>query len=137
MRTAVVFFAGNSRDKLLSLSRALARGIESQGHQVDIIDGDHDINTKLTIYEYIAIGTQALSTIGGKTSEKIPSFLGSSGMIAGKKSFAFVLKTFFSATRALGRLMKSMEKEGMYLKFSEVFKTEGEAEEVGKRLKIQ
>ena len=137
MRTAVVFFGGNNRERVLEFSRALARGIEAQGHQVEIIDGDHDINTKLTIYQYIALGTQSISAIRGKIPDKISSFLGSAGMISGKRCFAFIIKSFFGSNRALTRLMQSMEKQGMYLKFSEVFTTEGEAEEVGKRLKIQ
>ena len=53
MRTAVVFFATNARDRILNITRSLARGIESQGHQVDIIDGNHDVNAKLTMYQYI------------------------------------------------------------------------------------
>ena len=39
MRAAVVFFAGGSRDRMVALARALARGMESQGHQVDVVDG--------------------------------------------------------------------------------------------------
>ncbi len=137
MRAAIVFFAGSNRDRILNVARALGRGIEAQGHQADIIDGDHDINTKLTIYQYIAIGTEAVSAIGGKIPEKIISYLGSAGMIAGKRSFAFVSKTFLGSNRALSRLMKGMEQEGMFLKFSEVFRSDVEAEAVGKRLKIQ
>ena len=50
MRIAVVFFEGKNRKRLLALAQALAKGIETQGHQVDVIDGAHDINSKLTIY---------------------------------------------------------------------------------------
>ena len=137
MRTAVVFFSGDNREKIMNLSRALARGIEAQGHQADLVDGDHDINTKLTIYQYIAIGTESVSAFGGKIPEKVSSFLSSAGMVAGKRSFAYVAKSFMGSHRALARLMKSMEKEGMFLKFSDVFSSGREAEEVGKRLKIQ
>ena len=137
MRIAVVFFSEKTREKILNLSRALARGMEAQGHQVDIVDGDHDINTKLTIYQYISIGTESISALGGKIPEKVSTFLGSAGMVAGKRSFAYVAKTFMGSQRALARLMKAMEKEGMFLKFSDVFTSDREAEEVGKRLKIQ
>ncbi len=136
MRTAVIFFAGKSRSKILNISRALARGIEKQGHQVDIIDGDRDVNTKLTIYQYIAIGTEAISSFGGKIPEKVANFLASAGMISGKRSFAFVLKSTMGTQKALSRLMKSMESEGMYLKYSEILNSDAEAEEVGKRLHI-
>ena len=111
MRTAVIFFAGKSRNKILNISRALARGIEKQGHQVDIIDGDRDVNTKLTIYQYIAIGTEAVSSFGGKIPEKITNFLSSAGMVSGKRSFAFVLKS----------TMGTYEKHGGGRDVSEIF----------------
>ncbi len=137
MRTAVIFFAGKNRERLLNLAKALARGIEAQGHQVDIIDGDHDVNTRLTIYQYIAIGTEAISGFGGKIPKKISTFLASAGMVSGKRCFAFVAKTPLGSHKALSRLMKQMESEGMYLKYSEVFTSQVEAEEVGKRLHIK
>jgi menaquinone-dependent protoporphyrinogen IX oxidase len=137
MRTAVVFFATNSRDRILNITRALARGMEAQGHQVDIIDGDHDINAKLTMYQYIAVGTEALSNFSSKIPEKVSHYLASSGMVAGKRCFAFVSKNVFGASKALSRLMRNMEKEGMYLKYSSVLNSPQEAEEIGKRLHIK
>lgn len=136
MRVAVIFFSGNNRERVLNLSRALARGVESQGHQVDIVDGNHDINTKLTIYRYIAVGTEQISTLGRKIPRQVSQFLSSSGMVSGKRCFAFVPKNLFGAGKALSRLMKGMEKEGMYLKNSAIFTSPQEAEEVGKRLHI-
>jgi flavorubredoxin len=137
MRAAVVFFATNSRDRILNMARALARGIESQGHQVDIIDGIHDINAKLTMYQYIAVGTEALSNFSGKIPDKVGQYLSSSGMVSGKRSFAFVTKNMFGAAKGLARLMKGMEKEGMFLKYSSVLNSAQEAEEIGKRLHIK
>ena len=137
MRAAVVFFATNSRDRILNITRSLARGIESQGHQVDIIDGVHDVNAKLTMYQYIAVGSETLSKFSSKIPDKVGHFLGSSGMVAGKRSFAFVAKNVIGATKALGRLMRNMEKEGMFLKYSTILNSPQEAEEIGKRLHIK
>jgi menaquinone-dependent protoporphyrinogen IX oxidase len=137
MRAAVVFFATNSRDKILNITRSLARGIESQGHQVDIIDGVHDVNAKLTMYQYIAVGSETLSNFSSKIPDKVGYFLSSSGMVAGKRSFAFVTKNVIGATKALARLMKNMEKEGMFLKYSSILNSPQEAEEIGKRLHIK
>ncbi len=136
MRTAVIFFSSDRRERILNITRALAKGIEAQGHQTDIIDGDHDINAKLTIYQYIVIGTEPASALGGRIPSKIEGFLMSSGMITGKKSYAFVTKNFFGSGKALSRLMKSMEKEGMFLKNSGILNSPQEAEEIGKRLHI-
>ena len=136
MRVAVVFFAGKRREKLLECCKALARGIEAQGHRADLVDGDRDVNTKLTIYQYIVVGSEAVSTIKGKIPDKVGSFLSGAGQVTGRRSFAFVLKSFISAPRALARLMQAMEKEGMFLKNSSIMNSAVEAEEIGKRLHI-
>ena len=136
MRVAVVFIAGNKRDRLLNISKALAAGMESQGHRVEIVDGTRDVSSKLTVYEYIAVGTEVTSTFGGKIPEKVSEFLKNAGILTGKRCFAFVTKSSFGAEKALQRLMKAMESEGMYLKFSEVLSSGPEAQEIGKRLRI-
>ncbi len=137
VRTAVVFFTTKNRERILSIAKSLARGIEKQGHQVDIIDGDHDVNSKLTMYRYIAVGTEPLSAIGGKIPAKVAQFLNSSGMVAGRRSYAFVTKNLLGAGRALSRLMKRMEHEGMYLKNSGIVTSPQEAEEIGRKLHVK
>ena len=137
MKVAIVFIGENKREKLLNVAKGLAKGLESQGHQVDIVDGNRDVNTKLTIYNYIVIGTEAISTFGGKIPDKVSTYLANGGMISGKRSYAFVVKTFFGAVRALLRLMKTMEAEGMFLKNSQIIQSELEAEEIGKRLHVK
>jgi hypothetical protein len=136
MRVAVVFIADKGRDKLMNLAKAVAKGIESQGHQVDVLDGSRDSGAKLTIYNYVVIGTEPVS-IGGKISDRVAQLLSSSGMVSGKRCFAFVPKAFLGSTRALFRLMQAMEKEGMFLKSSEILQSAVEAEEIGKRLRLQ
>lgn len=136
MRIATVFFPGKHRERLQAVAQSLAHGIESQGHQVDLIDVSRDRNSKLTVYQYVAVGTEQLSFFGGKIPLPITEFLKNAGMVAGKKSFAFVLKRPVGASKALSRLMKVMEAEGMFIRFSEVVGSTGEAEAVGKRLHI-
>ena len=136
MRVAVVFIPQSRRDKLLEISKALARGIEAQGHHVDVIDGSRDVSAKLTIYEYLAIGTEIISTFGGKIPTAVAEYLKASGIVGGKRSFAFVLKRPFGTDRGVQRLMKVMEGEGMFLRFSNVMTSAAEAEYIGKRLKI-
>ena len=136
MRVAVVFFEGKSREKTLAIARSLAQGIESQGHQADIVDGDHDVNSKLTMYQYIAVGASATNTFGGKIPEKVGKFLANGGIVSGKRSFAFAVKGGMRITKTLSTIMKTMEQEGMYLKYSEILSSPTEAEAIGKRLHI-
>ena len=136
MKIAVVFFAGNNRNQLTETAKGLQQGLEKQGHQVDLIDGDRDVNVKLTIYEYICIGATAINFFGGKVNGHIPKFLANSGLVSGKRCFAFTTKTGLRQMKTLRALMKLMEHEGMYLKNSDILANSQEAEEVGKRLHV-
>jgi hypothetical protein len=136
MRCAVVFFSNKNRMKLCDIARGLVRGIESQGHQVDIIDGYREQEKKLTIYQYIAIGTEAMDFFG-KIPDIISKYLAGAGIVGGKPGFAFVIKTFTGSQGALMRLMKAMEHEGMFLRFSDILEGPSHAEAIGKRLHIQ
>ena len=136
MRVGIVFFSDKNREKLLKISKGLAQGIESQGHHVDLIDGKQDVNTKLTIYGYIAVGTESNSFFGGNIPEGIKNFIGNAGMVTGKRSFAFILKSGLRTTKTLFKLMQAMEHEGMFLKISEVISSAEEAEEIGKKLHV-
>ena len=136
MRVAVIFVPSSKREKLLEIAQALAAGIESNGHQVELIDGSRDVNTKLTIYQYIAVGTEVTSMFGGKIPDKVAQYLKDAGKVSGKRSFAFVTKRAIGADKGLQRLMQAMETEGMFLKFSDVLSSAAEAKEIGKRLSI-
>ena len=136
MRTAVVFFSSKNRDKLRNIAGELAKGIEERGYHVDLIDANHDVNTKLTIYNYIALGTESLTPFGGKISNSIGEYLANSGIVSGKRSFAFILGSGLRTVKTLSALMKAMEHEGMYLKYSEIIKSEEYARELGRQLHI-
>jgi hypothetical protein len=136
MRIAVVFYPTKNRDKLLAVSTKLAQGLEQQGHQVTVVDASRDVNTKLTMFEYICVGSQGTAFFKGRVPEELRRYLAGSGIVAGKRSFAFVIKSGLSTLRALSRLMHEMESEGMFLKYSDVLTGEGDAFEAGKRLKV-
>jgi flavorubredoxin len=135
MRVGVVFFADRNRQGLMALARGLGAGIESQGHQVEVIDGIRDVNTKLTSHQYTVVGTESLS-ITGKIPARVGPFLASAGMIQGKRCYAFVAKSFLGSSRALIKLMRAMEHEGMYLKNSGVLKSPEEARAIGAHLRV-
>ena len=90
MRVAVVFFSGKNRERIRDLANGLAKGIEKQGNQVDVFDARRDNNVKLTIYQYIAIGMEPSGSFSGKVPDSVRSFLAGSGVVTGKKSYAFV-----------------------------------------------
>ena len=136
MRVAVVFFSGQNRDTMMRLAQGLARGIEKQGNQVDTFEGARDSNAKLTIYQYIVVGAEPVGTIGGKIPDSVKTFLSGAGAVTGKKSYAFVSRRPFGAAKSLAALMKCMEGEGMLIKTSDILRSPAEAEEIGRRLRV-
>ena len=136
MRVGVVYFAERNKTKLREVSQGLAKGIEALGHQVDLIDALAQTDARLTMYDYLALGTEAVSFFRGKIPAKIPQYLANAGTATGKRCFAFVLNHPIAANRALLKLMKAMEHEGMYLKYSEILSSKEQAEAIGKRLTI-
>jgi menaquinone-dependent protoporphyrinogen IX oxidase len=120
----------------MNLAKALARGIEGQGNHVDVFDGAKDTNVKLTMYQYVVIGAEPAGALGGKIPLSVTPFLAAAGMVSGKKSYAFVSRAAIGAEKSLSVLMKSMEKEGMFLKNSDVLRSPLEAEEIGRRLHV-
>jgi menaquinone-dependent protoporphyrinogen IX oxidase len=137
MRVAVVIVPKRSSEELLKLARGLARGIQAQGHEVDILDVETNRESKLTIYKYIALGTENTTFWGGKIPERVNTFLASSGNVVGTRSFAFVKKSLIRSDATLQRLMRQMEKEGMFLKYSDILSSEEQAFEIGKNLIIE
>ena len=136
MRVAVVYFQ-NGNNEVKKTAEALAQGIASENHIVDLINGETDRDKKLTGYEYIAIGAAPLSLFRGRISEQIGSYLKNAGMLSGKRSYAFIRKKGFGSARALRSLMADMEREGMMLKISDILFSVDEAVAAGKKLHIK
>jgi hypothetical protein len=120
----------------MGLAQAIARGVGSQGNQVDTFDGARDPNVKLTMYQYVVLGAEPIGSFGGKIPDSVRTFLASAGTAAGKRSYAFVPKATFGAAKSLAALMKCMEGEGMLIKSSDILRSPAEAEEIGKRLHV-
>ena len=133
MRIAVIS-APARRGAPSSHAQALAKGMESMGHKVDIINAWADDGMRLPGYEYIAIVTEPVSFFSAKIPEAIPKMLAASSGIGGKKSAAFVKKGGLRYNKTLANVMKAMEKEGMVVNWSELLFNGPHAEAIGKRI---
>lgn len=136
MRVCIVFAEEGSSTICARLCQALAQGMRSHGHDVDVIDMRQEGTKIISFYDHIAVGTVASSFIGGKIPLRLEQFLRQCGTIAGKRSSAFIAKRGLRQGRTLQTLMKVMESQGMYLVFSDILANESHAKEVGKRLVI-
>jgi menaquinone-dependent protoporphyrinogen IX oxidase len=128
MRVAIVYLAPKNREKLESLSKAIAKGLEGGGHSSTIVNALLDTDIRLSSYDFVFFGTEAVSLFTGRVSPKINDFLKKAGQVTGKRSFAFIAKPAFSEQRALQRLMNRMEDEGLKVIDFESFKNPAEAQ---------
>ena len=134
-----IIYAGKDRadTSLESISKELARGLESQGHSADVFNMYVDTDRKLSFYDYIIVGTNATGFLGGRIPDVIRTYLSRAGQISGKRCLAFVSKGGLRSQKTLSLLMKVMEGEGMYLKLSEIIKKPDIAFALGKRLNVE
>lgn len=138
MNICILYFGGNRKEKMKELAQGISRGMEKQGnHTVQIIDGEVDRDKKLTPFHYIALGCTATNVLGGKISPAVSDYLQNAGMISGKRCFAFTPRSGLRPMKTLQTIMKTMEREGMYLKMSDILSSGAEAEAVGERLHVE
>jgi hypothetical protein len=129
MRIAVIHVAGSWETP--EYVKALARGMESAGHRVDIIGARAGDGRVLPGYEYIAAVAEG-SFLGGKIPAALGVLLAGAGSLMGKKSAAFVKNNGPFTARALARVMAVMEKEGMCVNWSDRIGNSAHAETLGK-----
>jgi hypothetical protein len=133
MRIAVIS-APAARGAPPEYVKSLARGMESMGHRVDIIDAWTEDGFRLPGYEYITVVSEAVSFFSGKIPDALPKMLAAGNGLVGKKSAAFVKKGGLFTARSLVNLMRAMEKEGMLVNWSDVLFGPSHAEAMGKRI---
>jgi menaquinone-dependent protoporphyrinogen IX oxidase len=136
MRVCILYKDVGSSQVCKELSESLAKGVQQQGHFVDLINIATNLGKNIAFYDYIILGTSATTLLGGKIDPQVGLFLKQCGTISGKRSFAFISKRGLRKGKTLLRLMSVMEQEGMYLTFSEILTGSAFAEEIGKRLLI-
>jgi hypothetical protein len=108
--------------------------MESMGHQVDVLDGWTADGVRLPGYGYIAVAAEPLSFFNSRIPENLAKVLAAAGNLTGKKSAAFIRKSGPVTAKALSKVMRIMEKEGMCVNWSDVLINASQAEALGKRI---
>jgi len=133
MRIAIVSATAAKRETPDYIT-SLAKGMESMGHRVDIVDVWKEDGMRLPGYEYIAVAAETISPFSGKLPPLVSKTLSAGSSLVGKKSAAFIKKTGLFSNRALANLMKAMEKEGMRINWSDILFNAPHAEAMGKKI---
>jgi hypothetical protein len=134
MRIAVIS-ASARRKPIPDYVSALARGMESMGHRVDVIDAWTGDAMRLPGYEYIAVAAEPVSLFGGTLPDALGRLLGMPGSgLLGKRGAAFLRRNSPFTGKGLANLMRAMEREGMIVNWSDVILNAPHAEALGKRI---
>jgi hypothetical protein len=112
--------------------KSLAKGIESTGSTVQIFNAWGDDSHMIPAFDYIVIVAEATAPIRGKMPGALEKFIGSGIGFEGKKGAAFLKKRLANG-RAMARLMELMEKQGMFVNWSDIIISPAHAEALGKR----
>jgi hypothetical protein len=136
MRVALVYIPAKTPEALAAVAKSMARALESGGHFVDLFEARADETPRLTGYDYVIVGSES-ATAFGKLPIRASQVLAQAGMITGKRSMAFLRKSGLRPEKALARLMKTMEAEGMVVNCSEVVKNAAEAEAAARGAPIE
>lgn len=135
MRVALISFLPPSDAAQTAIVRKLQSAAAARGNQVDLLNGLEDLtNTRLTMYEYVAVVARPTGLIGGKILPRVSEYLGTSGSISGKKGCALILKSGFSSDKACRTLMRAMEAEGVKLDYFDVIRDADHAVWVGQKI---
>ena len=133
MRIAIVS-APAARSQPPDYVKSLAKGMQSMGHNVDILDAWTENGMKLPAYDYVAVAAEPLAFFSGKIAECVTKILSAGSSLLGKRSAAFVKKKGLFTNRALANLMIAMEKEGMRINWSDILLGDEHAQALGKKI---
>lgn len=130
----VIVSATAQRRPIPDYVTALAKGMESMGHRVDVLDAWTEDGFRLPGYEYIVVSAESTSFFGGKMPEPLAKVLAAGSGLVGKKGAAFLKKTYPFVGKAMANVMRAMEKEGIIVNWSDIILSAPHAESLGKRI---
>ena len=134
MRIALIIAAAHSGGTLGAFADSISRGMQAMGHRVDTLDARTEEGTRLPGYEYIVVLSEPISLFSSKLPDCLPKILSAASMLVGKKSAAFLRSSGFFSVKAMSNLMRAMEKEGMFVNWSEFVAKASQAEAAAKRI---
>lgn len=130
MRIAVIYFSKIKQNKLEETAQALCRGFEESGNSVTLINGNYDINTNLTMFEFLALGTNSEISLYSKKKE-ILSFFNQAGILMGKRGFLFFRKRTLPLRFFKSEIITRFIREGLNLEKNRFFPNKQCAYEAG------
>lgn len=119
------------------LVQGLKRGLEEQGHRVQVYADSNENFVGLAGCRHLFVGSFSTGGFKPKTPMRLKEMLHKTGGISGKRSIAFLAKGGMSERKALIALMDDMEKQGCYIIDQEIFSSEQDAYNFGKSVHLK
>ena len=122
---------------LKDIAEGIKEGAETQGFRVDI-KNTKDIGNGVSFYPYdlILAGSPTKGIFRGRIDQSLNKFLSEAKRTVGKDAVAYVKPRFFATTKALKKVMSSLESQGCIVKNFKSIKNHQSAVEFGKNIKI-
>jgi len=133
-----VLYGGKDRkaERVKQIAESITKGISSKDHLVDLFNMYTERGKIVSYYDYIVIVSEQTTFWGGKIPDIVAGFLKTAGSISGIRCSGFIYGKGFRKMKTLQTLMNTMEKEGLYLKVSDILAKPDQGFAVGKRLHI-
>jgi hypothetical protein len=119
------------------LVRGLKRGLEGQGHRVQVYADSNESFAGLAGCRHLFVGSFSTGGFKPKTPMRLREMLHKTGGISGKRSIAFLAKGGMSERKAMIALMDDMEKQGCYIIDQEIFSSEQDAYNFGNSVHLK
>ena len=133
MKVAICYYSTKKKE-LDEIAKGIERGISEQGHQTMLVNMLTN-ESKLSMNKYFVIGCNTVSLFRGKLPKGFVNKLENMGSIGGKHCMAFVNKKMGKASTLLN-LMNTIEKQGLFVDYSEILANYKDGYLLGKKLHI-
>ena len=134
MKVAVMF--SPKQKKLEGFAKVLGQALEKGGHHVDyVLIEKSDRPVSVNRYDYVYLGSVPEGSFGGKIPVEVTEFVKQCRGIQNAKSVAFMTKGLMFNTKALRRLMETLESAGSLVMDFQLIISNADAERLAQRLK--
>ena len=135
MRIVIIHFLNTEKEINAEIINHLQNAAIENGHQVDVVNGNEDVsNFRIIPYEYVTILASSTGPFSKQITPRISEVLATCGNSSGKKGAALILKNLMFSQKICYSLMRTMEKEGLILDYSDIIESVEHADSVGKKL---
>jgi len=140
MKVCVLYAPKGSESlRVRDVADRFAQGIRSAGNLAQVYNVNTNANARIikpALFDHTVVIAEPTGILGGRIPASVAAFLGSCASVTGLKSSCYITGWCLRMHKTLQCLMGTMEREGMFLRVSDVVRNPDHAFAIGKRLVI-